>query len=177
MWRRISEHKAEYTAAERYDMAFSQAGTSVQQVTVIVNGVHRIAGSDEPDITKTISRGRLIKRTDKWLVVYDEADEEEGSTRCYLSFDRDHVEMIRRAQKDIRMNFTVGETTKSHYNTPMGDLLLTIQTTEIAVEEKDESIAVTIVYKLLMGGVLEDCCVNIDILPEDRHITGPRIIF
>jgi uncharacterized beta-barrel protein YwiB (DUF1934 family) len=117
-----------------------------KEVLVTIEGLQ--LKDEESKISSTAS-GIYHFRNGKHYIQYDEITmDEESITQNVIKITPDQLEIIRKGTNTSHMIFNLTQSTESFYQTPYGNLLLQIQTSELIMEEKAEEIRVKLQYTL-----------------------------
>lgn len=125
---------------------------------------------DEDEALEVISPGEYYYRNGKHYVLYEELTEDEGGikggiTKNTLKFSKEQVELRKSGFNNVVMNFETGKKTVTCYQTPMGNLMIGIDTTDIRVQELPEGIVVDVRYMLDINySHVSECAIKIKII-------------
>ena len=88
-----------------------------------------------------------------------------GVSKNLLKLSPDLVELSKKGYSNVNMVFETGKKTVTYYNTPFGNLLIGIYTTNIKITEKEEGLIATIQYSLEMNYEhVSDCNITIKVI-------------
>lgn len=128
---------------------------------------------DENEALEVISPGEYHFRNGKHYVLYEEMQPDEGMiqggiTKNILKFSDTMVELRKSGYNNVVMNFETGKKTMTCYETPVGSLMIGIDTTAICVRETKEGIAVDIRYLLDINyNHVSECAIQIKITERE----------
>ena len=139
-----------------------------QDVLVAIAGLQYEVDAEEA--VEVISPGKYRKIDNTHYISYEETmvgDEEldGGVSKNLLKLSPDLVELSKKGYSNVNMVFETGKKTVTYYNTPFGNLLIGIYTTNIKVAEKEEGLIATIQYSLEMNYEhVSDCNITIKVI-------------
>lgn len=97
--------------------------------------------------------GTLRREGDTWLLTYREGESSGlGDTRTTLKVAPDRAVLIRAGELTTRMVFRPGETDSSLYETPYGQIPMTLRTLSLKSDLGEAGGHVTIHYQIQLGG-------------------------
>lgn len=133
-----------------------------QDVLVSIRGLQFSGDTDDP-LLETITSGQYQQKNGNHYLIYEEIME--GTTdkvKNILKFSKDRLHMSKSGCVNVTMDFEKGRKSYSTYHTPFGDLMLGIETTEIRLQEQEDSITCHIAYGLDVNyEFLSDCEITI----------------
>ncbi len=122
-----------------------------KEVILTISGLQWDAGTDEENI-KTVTEAEYFKRNDSHYLLYEERMEGFAQpTRNRMKFKDNLLELTRQGVLNTHMIFEENKKHITDYATPYGNLLLGIDTGKVWVEEREDSIHVTVEYKIEIG--------------------------
>ncbi|MBQ9120345.1 MAG: DUF1934 domain-containing protein [Lachnospiraceae bacterium] len=108
--------------------------------------------TDVDEAIEVVSRGEYHFKNGKHFLTYEEfMEEENASSRCIMKISQNVVELTKKGASNVHMLFEKGSTNMTYYNTPYGELLLTITTQEIKLTEEEHQISLLLRYNLDMN--------------------------
>lgn len=124
--------------------------------------------SQESEAMEVISIGEYFYKNGKHYVLYDEIVEgEDGQNevvKSTLKFSDHQVEILKRGLFQVHMVFDKGQKNLTYYNTPMGQILIGLDTSRITIREGEELITIVMEYSLDINyGFVADCDIDIRI--------------
>lgn len=126
-------------------------------VLVSVCGIQTTAGV-ECDPVEVVSRGERFEKGGKIYVIYDEIEQEDTSqnegkiVKNQIKIADDTVAILKRGESATHMVFTEGETSVTYYNTPYGNLEISLCTKSLEKTITDSQIDISIAYDLMVDG-------------------------
>ncbi len=84
----------------------------------------------------------------RYLLYEGSQDDEEGVTKTTIKILEDRIEVTKKGAVNAVMLFATGEKNMSSYRTPWGSLMIGIDTISIRKEEMEDSLKLTIRYRL-----------------------------
>lgn len=139
-----------------------------KEVMISIAGLQ--SGTEDPSGLEVISRGEYYFKNGKHFCLFEELSEEDGAiTKCTLKISSDAVELTKKGAINVHMLFEREQANMTCYNTPFGDLMLGINTTDIQLEESEEHLHVKLKYALDMNyQKVADCHLTIRIADADK---------
>ena len=101
---------------------------------------------------EVVTEGTYVEKSTGHFLTYDEIQEGGEKVHVVLKISDGRVDMMRSGPVKTHMEFIPGKKTASCYYTPYGEMLLHVDTGELAVEIAEEKIEVKITYKLEIDG-------------------------
>ena len=141
-----------------------------QDVLVAICGLQYEVNAEEA--VEVISSGKYHKIDKTHYVSYEEtteADEsdEGGVSKNLLKMSPDLIELSKKGYSNVTMVFETGKKTMTYYNTPFGNLLIGIYTTDVQIAEKEEGLVAVIHYSLEMNYEhISDCDITIKVIEK-----------
>lgn len=142
-----------------------------KNVLVAISGLQTEIGDNEA--IEVISPGEYHQRDGKHYILYEEMFEEQeeesgGVSKNLLKIAPDYVELTKKGYTNVNMVFEKNKKTMTYYQTPFGNLLIGLHTTNISIVEKKEGLIARIDYSLDVNyDHVSDC--NIQIKVIDRN--------
>lgn len=125
---------------------------------------------DEDAALEVISPGEYYYRNGKHYVLYEELQEDEngikgGITKNTLKFTENSVELRKSGFNNVVMTFETGKSTLTCYQTPVGSLMIGIDTSSIKVQKLEAGIVIDICYNLDINySHVSECAIRIKII-------------
>lgn len=124
---------------------------------------------DQDEAMEVISPGEYYFKNNKHYVFYEEITEldnqESGISKARLKLSPDYIELTKKGFNNVSMIFEKDKKTMTYYQTPYGELLIGIQTTDIRLEEQEKEILVSIDYSLDINySHVSDCNIVIKVV-------------
>lgn len=118
-----------------------------KEVLVSISGM-QFDNSDDSSI-EVITTGEYYFKNNKHYIFYDEMlDGTDLVTKNTIKFDKDTFELKRKGAVNVHMVFDKKTKTMSNYNTPFGNIVIGIDTSDISFSESDNTIFVNVDYAL-----------------------------
>ena len=141
-----------------------------KKVLVSISGLQTEIGDDEA--VEVISPGEYHERDGRHYILYEEIHEEgereNGISKNLLKISPDYIELTKKGYANVNMIFEKDKKTMTYYQTPFGNLLIGLYTTNISVVEEKEEMIATIDYSLDINyDYVSDC--NIKIKVSNRN--------
>lgn len=139
-----------------------------KEVLVAIAGLQFEFSEDEA--LEVISSGEYYYRNGKHYVLYEELQEDEngikgGITKNTLKISDTMIELKKSGFHNVVMTFEKGKKTVTCYQTPVGQLMIGIDTTGIYVQELEDGIVVDIRYMLDINySHVSECVIKIKIV-------------
>lgn len=139
-----------------------------KEVLVAIAGLQFEFSEDEA--LEVISSGEYYYRNGKHYVLYEELQEDEngikgGITKNTLKISDTMIELKKSGFHNVVMTFEKGKKTVTCYQTPVGQLMIGIDTTGIYVQELEDGIVVDIRYMLdIHYSHVSECVIKIKIV-------------
>lgn len=139
-----------------------------KEVLVAIAGLQFEFSEDEA--LEVISSGEYYYRNGKHYVLYEELQEDEngikgGITKNTLKISDTMIELKKSGFHNVVMTFEKGKKTVTCYQTPVGQLMIGIDTTGIYVQELEDGIVVDIRYMLDINySHVSECMIKIKIV-------------
>lgn len=132
-----------------------------QNVFVSIKGVQMALNDDSP--IEVISHGKFYKRNGKSYIKYQEVDDENVAIDCMIKYSDDYVEINRRRQGVVTcLMFERDKSCTSNYNTPFGNIIVSLITKEMDITEEDNKVVIDIKYAMEFNySFVSDCFVEI----------------
>lgn len=125
---------------------------------------------DEDEALEVISPGEYYYQNGKHYVLFEELQEDEkgekgGITKNILKFSEDSVELRKSGFNNVVMTFETGKKTVTCYQTPVGNLMIGIDTNLVRVTQLPEGTVIDIYYALDINySHVSDCAIKIKII-------------
>lgn len=138
-----------------------------KDVIIKISGMQYMEEQEE-DI-ELITTGEYYNRNGKHYLKYEEIVEGvEGISKCTVKFKEDSFEVLKKGSINVHMVFESGKKNMTYYGTPLGNLLIGLDTKEVQVEEKEEEILIDVLYGMDINyDFLADCHIRMTVCPAD----------
>lgn len=144
-----------------------------KDVLVSIKGLQFESGSDEA--VESISSGEYYFRNGKHYALYEEVlEESEGSgeiVKNTVKISKDQVEIQKKGGSNVHMLFKENQRCTTYYRMPFGQLMISIFTNQIKIEEKNELIEVKLYYDLEINqSFVSNCELTLLIIAKDSKV-------
>ncbi|MSS63277.1 DUF1934 domain-containing protein [Velocimicrobium porci] len=138
-----------------------------KKVLVSISGLQTEIGDDEA--IEIVSPGEYHQRDGKHYILYEEMHEdgeaESGVSKNLLKISPDYIELTKKGYANVNMVFEKDKKTMTYYQTPFGNLLIGLYTTNISIIEQKEGMIATIDYSLDINyDYVTDCNIKIKVM-------------
>lgn len=137
-----------------------------KEVLISISGLQ--LDINEEEAVEVISVGTYYKKNGKHYLLYEELPMEEmGSrklTKNTIKISDNQVDIIKKGVSNTHMIFEKDKKNVTYYNTPFGELLIGIYTTNLEVVESEDEILVNLEYALdVNASHVSDCDIKIKV--------------
>ena len=146
-----------------------------EDILISVRGLHTLdieQEEEETDELEMTMSGKYYFRNGKHYVLFEETDEESQSVvknRFKLSEDR--LEISKKGVINATMTFQRGEKSSSWYGTPVGDVQLGIEVTDMQLMEGEDEIEMNVAYALEMNSEhVSDSRIRLRIMERNKGL-------
>ena len=146
-----------------------------EDILISVRGLHTLdieQEEEETDELEMTMSGKYYFRNGKHYVLFEETDEESQSVvknRFKLAPDR--LEISKKGATNTTMTFQRGEKSSSWYGTPVGDVQLGIEVTEMELTEGEDEIEMNVAYALEMNSEhVSDARIRLRIIERNKGL-------
>ena len=146
-----------------------------EDILISVRGLHTLDIEQEEEETDELEMtmpGKYYFRNGKHYVLFEETDEESQSVvknRFKLSEDR--LEISKKGVMNATMTFQRGEKSSSWYGTPVGDVQLGIEVTDMQLMEGEDEIEMNVAYALEMNSEhVSDSSIRLRIMERNKGL-------
>ena len=146
-----------------------------EDILISVRGLHTLDIEQEEEETDELEMtmpGKYYFRNGKHYVLFEETDEESQSVvknRFKLSEDR--LEISKKGAMNATMTFQRGEKSSSWYGTPVGDVQLGIEVTDMQLMEGEDEIEMNVAYALEMNSEhVSDSRIRLRIMERNKGL-------
>ena len=135
-----------------------------RQVLITISGIHMMDDAEDADVEMMV-RGDYYYKNGKHYILYDEVVEGiEGTIRNVIKVSPTSMDIIKRGAANTHMQFEKDKKNLSCYVTPMGDMIVGIQASQIEIWEQADSLQVDMEYSLDINYQhLSDCAIRLDV--------------
>ncbi len=122
-----------------------------RDVLITLRGVQQMPQGDPQEI-EMIVPGEYFFEDGTHTLVYDEIMEDlSGNVHNVTKFSSEVLDVTRTGVVETRMIFHPGEREMTHYETPMGEILIEIDTQELKLTESEDLLSLVVDYSLGMN--------------------------
>ena len=146
-----------------------------EDILISVRGLHTLDIEQEEEETDELEMtmpGKYYFRNGKHYILFEETDEESQSVvknRFKLSEDR--LEISKKGVMNATMTFQRGEKSSSWYGTPVGDVQLGIEVTDMQLMESEDEIEMNVAYALEMNSEhVSDSRIRLRIMERNKGL-------
>lgn len=137
-----------------------------KEVIISISGLQFEMDRDEA--IEVISPGEYFYRNGKHYVVYEEVDSlqdgEKEVSKNTIKISNNHMEIMKSGSSNVHMIFELGKKNMTYYNTPVGNLLIGLDTTKFNLDEKENEIGLNMEYGLDVNyAFVSDCAIKIKV--------------
>ena len=140
-----------------------------KDVLISISGLQRIDNTD--DDVEMITRGDYYQRNGKHYILYDEMLEGlPGVVKNIIKISPESVDIIKKGAASTHMQFEKNKKNLSCYATPLGELVIGIQTNKIRIMEEEDQLMVNVEYSLDINYQhASECNIILDIQSVQRE--------
>lgn len=138
---------------------------SIQGLQFDDSGINHVESDDELDMIETICPGKYYYKNDTHYLLYEEIMEEFfESARGMLKLKDKEFMVIKKGAVNAQMVFSEGKKTLTDYHTPLGNILIALDTKKIEVHEDEDCMEIHISYGLEANyQFISDCNISISV--------------
>lgn len=139
-----------------------------KDIKVSVSGTQFELDPAEP--IELITFGDYYHKNGKHYILYDEIDLEEGETiKNRIKMTPDKIEVVKSGSLNGQLIFEKGKNHLTYYDTPMGSLLMGVNTNSIRMIEEENHIKATVRYSLEVNyDHISNCEITIDVRSKEQ---------
>ena len=139
-----------------------------KKVLVSISGRQFDLEDNEP--IELMTTGEYYLKNGKHYIFYEEQlSPEDDTTKNVLKISDGVVELKKRGVSEHTMVFEIGKKNHSHYQTPIGSLLMGIHTKALTFTEKEDGMEIWIQYQLeLSGEHVSKCEITIKVQTKEE---------
>lgn len=124
-----------------------------KQVEIAIKMTQQMDG--EQDVTESVQPGKMYESNGKIYLIYEESlGDQEASVTTRVKIQEDAVTVTRNLKPKTKMEFICGKKTACSYRTPMGALLLGIDTVRYDIFQKENGFKLYLDYHMELNDVL-----------------------
>ncbi|MCI9594295.1 MAG: DUF1934 domain-containing protein [Lachnospiraceae bacterium] len=134
-----------------------------KDVLITISGI-QMSDGDNSDV-EMITTGSYYMKNGKHYITYDEVLEGyEGTIRNLIKIQPDSMDIIKSGLTHVHMTFEKNKKRLTCYATPMGDMMVGLNTKSILVSENEDSLKVMVEYSLDINYEhISECNIQVDI--------------
>lgn len=138
-----------------------------KDVIIKISGLQTMDG--ENDDVEIITAGDYYMKNGKHYVVYEEAMEGfEGTIRNVLKITPNKMDVLKSGIATAHMVFEPEQKALTRYATPMGEMVVEFATKRIQLDEKEDSLKVSVDYSLDINyDHVSDCCIAVEVCSRE----------
>lgn len=130
---------------------------------------------DQEEALEVISPGEYYYRNGKHYIIYDEVDcdyeGKKGISKSTIKISEEQIEIMKKGLSNVHMVFELGKKNMTYYQTPVGTLMIGLDTTKIDVVEKENEIGINMEYGLDVNyNYISDCSIQIKVSGKDAIV-------
>lgn len=135
-----------------------------KDVLISISGMQQLDEQQDDDV-EVIIRGDYYQKDGKHYILYEEMLEGfTGTVKNIIKISPESVDIIKRGIASTHMQFEKNKKNLSCYTTPMGELVIGIQTNKIHIDEAEDKLKVNVEYSLDINYQhASDCNIVLDI--------------
>lgn len=139
-----------------------------KDVLITISGMQMIDG-DNSDI-EMITTGAYYMKNGKHYITYEEILEGyEGKIRNLIKIQPNSMDIIKSGLTNVHMTFEKNKKRLTCYATPMGDMMVGLNTKSILVSEQEDNLNVKVEYSLDINYEhISECNIQVDIQSRSR---------
>ncbi len=144
-----------------------------KEVLLRLKGLQFAVNAEGAEAIETITPAEYYQKNGSHYIIYEEVTEGfSDPTRNMIKFKTNQVEVTKKGLMNVHMVFEEKKKNMTSYVTPYGNILIGIDTADVAVQEEESHIKVDVQYTLEANYEhLADCRIEIDIHPRDERIS------
>lgn len=139
-----------------------------KDVIVSVSGLQMAEG--DRDSIEVITAGDYYLKNGKHYILYDEVmDGGSDVVKNTIRINNGCMEILRKGPVSAHMVFEKDKTNQTRYMTPIGELLVSISTTDMSFEEEEDRLKVCLDYNLDINYErVSNCNITVDIVSKEK---------
>lgn len=134
-----------------------------KDVLITISGI-QFADGDKNDV-EMITTGAYYMKNGKHYITYDEVLEGfEGTVHNVIKIQPDSMDIIKSGLTNVHMTFEKNKKRLTCYATPMGDMMVGLNTKNIRVNEHEDNLNVSVEYSLDINYEhISECNIRVDV--------------
>lgn len=136
-----------------------------KDILINISGLQADIDDEEP--VELVTTGAYYQRKGKHYILYDEIAEDNAVVKNILKIGPQTVELTKRGENASHMVFEKGKENLSYYDTPVGSLLLGVNTSDIQWQEYEDHMRLRVDYDLTINSDhVSNCIIHVSIKPN-----------
>ena len=138
-----------------------------KEILLSIAGLHLADGEDGN--IEVVTAGDYYNRGGKHYILYDEVTEGmDGHTSNVIKIGENSLEITKKGLMNTRLVVEKGKSHRTVYQTPFGDIELSLTGQELTVTETEERIDIRVEYVLAVNEEnLSECTIEMNIRPRE----------
>ena len=138
-----------------------------KEILLSIAGLHLADGEDGN--IEVVTAGDYYNRSGKHYILYDEVTEGmDGHTSNVIKIGENSLEITKKGLMNTRLVVEKGKSHRTVYQTPFGDIELSLTGQELTVTETEERIDIRAEYVLAVNEEnLSECTIEMNIRPRE----------
>ncbi len=146
-----------------------------KDVLITVSGLQSMGG--ESDNIQIITPGSYYHKNGKHYIIYDEVIEGfDGMVKNTIKVGEDTMDVIKHGISSVHMVFEKDKKRITSYTTPMGEMMIGLNTTDIRVDQQEHALKVQVNYSLDINYQhVSECNIVVDVQSKEQaaiHLTS-----
>lgn len=139
-----------------------------KDVLIRIRGL-QIAEEDGDEL-EVITTGDYYQKNGKHYIRYDEVMEGfDGVIKNTMKIAPGYLDIIKKGILDSRMTFEQDKHNRSCYVTPLGDMMVGVNTNDICIQEEEDALKVEVKYSLDINYEhISNCSITVDICSKGK---------
>ncbi|MDE7322702.1 MAG: DUF1934 domain-containing protein [Lachnospiraceae bacterium] len=127
------------------------------------SGLNHVESDEELDLIETICPGKYYYKNGAHYLLYEEVLEDFlESARSMIKLRDKEFTLVKKGAVNAQMVFSEGKKTLTDYQTPLGNILIALDTQKIEVQENEDRMDIHITYGLEANyQFIADCSITI----------------
>ncbi|MFR5600832.1 MAG: DUF1934 domain-containing protein [Lachnospiraceae bacterium] len=139
-----------------------------KEVLIRISGVQIMNG--ENDDVEVITVGDYYKKNGKHYIIYDEVMEGfDGVVKNTIKVMPGVMDIVKKGVTNAHMSFASNKRQQTCYMTPFGEMMVDINTNQIAIEEQEDQLKIQVDYSLGINYEhVSECNITVDVRSKDK---------
>lgn len=141
-----------------------------KEVLIRISGLQMMGEDGDKDDVEMITTGDYYQRNGKHYIIYDEMmDGFDGNIRNTVKIAPDLMDIRKQGIANAHMVFEQDKKNMTRYATPMGDMMVAINTNRIRVDEAEDNLKVQVEYSLDINYEhVSECLITMDVCSKGK---------